>query len=364
MEKRIFANYLPGFHQDENNNLWWGNGFTEWDNVKNAIPLFKDHSQPKIPSLGYLSLDNKNDIAKQCLLAKEYNISGFIIYNYWYNGKKLLWKPIEVILDNPDIDIEYAICWANHDWTKSWTNRSGALDTLITQNYDVNHNCYLHAKYLSRFFNDKRYLRINDRPILQVYDMCPMSEIYLKELTNILLKNFNFDVLLLQTLRNPNEKKSELTNVNIYFQPSFSLKRDKKFINTIVNFTYKIPQSLKKRLFRLYDLLPESPTSIDYELTCNSVVEEYKNPVPNSILSLFIDFDNTPRYKKRARYFKNFSLNTFEKTLTSCLNLKSFGNLYIINAWNEWGEGMFLEPDKEFGLEKLEIIKKVINENL
>jgi hypothetical protein len=88
---------------------------------------------------------------------------------------------------------------------------------------------------------------------------------------------------------------------------------------------------------------------------------EYKNKKENSILSIFIDFDNTPRYKKRARYFYNFDLNKFEESLVQMLSKDSFGDIYVINAWNEWGEGMFLEPDQTYGFKKLEIIKRTIS---
>lgn len=356
-KKKIFANYLPGFHIDELNSKWWGKDFTEWKNVKCSVPLFVGHEQPKVPLLGYLNLSDYLDIKKQIDLARNYDISGFFIYNYWYDGVQILKKPLELILENKDLEIEFAICWANHDWTRSWTNRSAALDSLIIQEYEINENCYFHAKYLSAFFNDTRYLKINNRPVFQVYDLCKNAENYLLKLKDILFKKFNINVFLIQTLRSPQENKSNMADGFVYFQPSFSLIREESIINSIIKFTNKMPLFLKKFLYKLYDLMPDKPNSLDYEFICNRIIKEYKTPVSKSILSIFVDFDNTPRYKKRARYFKNFSLQTFESTLISCLECKSLDNIFIINAWNEWGEGMFLEPDEHFGFEKLKIIK-------
>lgn len=363
-KKKIFANYLPGFHIDELNNKWWGNNFTEWENVKKCKPLFIGHNQPKSPKLGYLDLSKYEDLKKQVDLARFYNISGFFIYNYWYNGVQILNKPLEVLLENKNLEIEFAICWANHNWTRSWTNRSGALDTLICQNYDINENCYLHAKYLASFFSDARYLTINERPVLQVYDLCESSEGYLIQLKNLLKNEFEFDLYLIQTLRSKGEKKSSLADSYVYFQPSYSLKRDDNLIDGLIKLTNRMPPIVKKNLYKLYDLMPDTPTSLDYNSICECILDEYNSPVANSILTMFVDFDNTPRYKNRARYFRNFSLDKFAQTLDSFLKIQSLDNIYIINAWNEWGEGMFLEPDEQFGYKKLEIVKNAMDNNI
>ena len=116
-----FAYYLPQFHEIEENNRWWGKGFTEWVNVKKAQPLFKGHKQPIIPlNKNYYNLENPNILVWQANLAKKYGVDGFIFYNYYFCGKKLLEKPAKILLKNNNIPMKFFFCWANHSWFRSW----------------------------------------------------------------------------------------------------------------------------------------------------------------------------------------------------------------------------------------------------
>src|ERR1700733_12829635 len=131
---KIVALYLPQFHEIPENNEWWGNGFTEWVNTKNSKPLFKGHYQPREPlNDNYYNLLDANTIAWQASLAKSYGLYGFCFYHYWFDGKKLLEKPAEILLNNTGIDLNYCFSWANESWVRSWDGRG--KDVLMQQNY-------------------------------------------------------------------------------------------------------------------------------------------------------------------------------------------------------------------------------------
>ena len=117
------ALYLPQFHTFPENDEWWGKGYTEWTAVRKAKPLFEGHRQPRIPqNENYYDLDNDGvkTLRWQADLAKKYGIYGFCFYQYWFNSKQLMEKPMETLRDNPDIDMNYCVCWANESWTRTW----------------------------------------------------------------------------------------------------------------------------------------------------------------------------------------------------------------------------------------------------
>lgn len=167
---KILALYLPQYHRIPENDNWWGEGFTEWINVKKGTPLFKGHYQPKIPlNNNYYDLsDGNGEVWRwQAELAREYGIYGFCIYHYWFEGKMLLEKPMEILLRRKDIDVNYCICWANETWRRTWYGLRN--EVLIEQTYGTEDDWKNHFKYLLPFFKDSRYIKIKNRPVIHIY---------------------------------------------------------------------------------------------------------------------------------------------------------------------------------------------------
>ena len=134
MRTKVIAFFLPQYHEIEENNKWWGEGFTEWTNVKSAKPLYRNHYQPKIPyEKKYYDLLQIDTLTKQAEIAAMYGVDGFCFYHYWFRGKKLLEKPIEMLLQHPEIKIEYCFSWANETWSRRWNGEAQCI--LIPQTY-------------------------------------------------------------------------------------------------------------------------------------------------------------------------------------------------------------------------------------
>ena len=159
---KIISFYLPQFHSIPENDKWWGKGFTEWVNVKKAKPLFNGHNQPHIPlNYNYYNLLDKKTLEWQVNLANKYGVYGFCFYHYWFNGKKLLEKPVEDFLNRKELNIHFCLCWANESWTNTWANGNSKI--IMEQKYGTKKDWKMHYEYLSTFFKDKRYISNNNK---------------------------------------------------------------------------------------------------------------------------------------------------------------------------------------------------------
>ncbi len=165
---KIIAFYLPQFHTIPENDDFWGKGFTEWTNVRNAKPLYEGHHQPVVPlNNHYYDLSDVSTMEWQADIARKYGVYGFCIYHYWIEGRKLLEKPLEQLLEHPEIPMRYCISWANHHWTDSW---AGTKKMLIAQTYGGKEDWDAHFDYFLPFFKDSRYITEDEKPLLLIFN--------------------------------------------------------------------------------------------------------------------------------------------------------------------------------------------------
>ncbi len=154
--------------------MWWGKGFTEWTNVRKAVPLFKGHVQPRVPAdLGYYDLRDPEVKDKQAKLAREAGVEGFCYYHYWFGGKQLLERPFNEVVETGEPDFPFCLCWANHTWSnKTWQRKSAVQKNsiLIEQTYPGYEDDVNHFMSLLDAFRDKRYIKVDGRLLFAVFD--------------------------------------------------------------------------------------------------------------------------------------------------------------------------------------------------
>ncbi len=346
---RAITFYLPQFHPIPENDKWWGKGFTEWINVVKARPNFKGHEQPHLPAdLGFYDLRVKETRLEQAELARRYGIHGFCFYYYWFAGKRLLYRPLEEILQSGEPDFPFCICWANENWTRAWDGRSG--EVLISQHHSEEDNRNF-IRSLFPFFLDRRYIHVNGRPLLLIYriDIIP-------------------DVRRAVELWRGECAMAGINNPYLVAVQSFGIGDPMPYgFDAAVEFP---------------------PHGTNYDWNCN---EKYRDRLLNPNFSghiididRFIDianqrelppyrlfrgvmprWDNTARRQDTSLIFVNTSPERYESWLArtveqTCRHLHGDERLVFINAWNEWAEGCHLEPDQKYGHAYLEATHRAL----
>lgn len=357
MNKRVIAIHLPQFYPFPENDEWWGKGFTEWRNVAKAKPRFWKHYQPHIPAdLGFYDLRLKEARIAQQKLAKQYGIYGFCYYHYWFNGKLIMEKPVEAMLNDPDETFPFMLCWANENWSRNWSG--GFNKTLIEQHYSEEDDI-AHFNYLLPFFKDQRYIKVNGKPVFCVYKahLFPNFEntakIWQRE-----AEKAGIELYICHFEAGESRNKKYMTptvNAAVEFQPMY-LGKFGRYSNLLYNISRKY---LHKELF---NKIVNYEKYVDYQCKLTNTIDYKRYP------SLCPSWDNSPR--RVNGHFFAFTHNTpdafkkwFEYVYTSFRPFSEEENFIFINAWNEWAEGNHLEPDLKNGTGFLQAIKEVIDAN-
>ncbi len=385
--KKVIAAYLPQFHTIPENDQWWGKGFTEWTNTKKAKPLFDGHYQPRTPlNENYYCLEDVTVMEKQAELAKKYGIFGFCYYHYWFkNGKKLLEMPVENMLKDKKVDIPFCLCWANEHWTRNWDG--GNKEIIAEQDYGTKNDWEQHFQYFLEFFKDERYITYDGKPLLILYkpEIIPALN-YMIQYWKKRMKQEGFPGLIvirqLPVTYYRNLYDDSNIDYTIKFEPIAAWTFDgiANGLNPVEKNRAKIVLQRKLKgllyakangLFNLYHTsrVNKQNTDIDsnrgQELEIMDFDEKWdtilnKEPYNDTLINgAFTSWDNTAR-NLNGKVVHGSTPQKFEKYMTELLKKPSPMDMIFMNAWNEWAEGAYLEPDEKYGYAYLEALNHAL----
>lgn len=349
---KILGTYLPAYHRIPENDKWWGDGFTEWDNVRSGKPYYPGHNQPVEPMNDwYYDLSQVSDLRRQAELARRYNVSGYLMYHYWFgNGRMLFEKPAELLLNNKDIDIEFCFCWANGSWVTTWHGRDP--EEIVKQEYPGERDWARHIEYLLPFFQDPRYSKIDNCPVFYFYRADENPE-YEKMIVfwDMYLKSKGFNGLYpVEFIFSQHKKLHSLkTKAVMEFEPLYSMYFD---ISKVELAKRAISKATHRIDYQSYDSM--------WEKILNRK-RTYKGK--KIIRGCCCRWDNSPRKEFDSMIMKGSSPEKFEEYLTRLLKSSREDvseDYLIVNAWNEWSEGAYLEPDKTSGFGYLEAVSNAM----
>ena len=367
---KIIAFYLPQYHAIPENDLWWGKGFTEWENLKSAKQLYEGHYQPRIPlNDNYYNLLDDEVKKWQIELAKENGIYGFCFYHYWFDGHLLLEKPLEQFLRNKELNIPFCFCWANPPWTKGCVSRSD--EVLIDQNYGGKEQWKAHFDYLLPFLIDSRYITNDGKPLIVIFapDQIGCIEEMLNYWQELAKENGMVGIdFAYQYIVNGNadNKYRKLFKYDIEFQPTYTLlntqhihkKTAENILRTIDNIVYRFSGR------KLSEFLIRKIRKYDYDEIWSKIIKQEPKD-EKSVPGVFVDWDNTPRRSNGGRVFTGGDPEKFQKYMTTqIIRTKEIykKDFMFLTAWNEWSEGCYLEPDEKYGDSYLKAVKSALME--
>ncbi|HEY1033760.1 MAG TPA: glycoside hydrolase family 99-like domain-containing protein [Pseudoxanthomonas sp.] len=323
----LVAFYLPQFHTIPENDAWWGKGFTEWRNVTRALPQFEGHYQPKLPGdLGFYDLRNVEVMHEQARLAREYGISAFCFYFYWFGGKTLLETPLRNWLNDKTIDLKFCLCWANEKWTRTWDGRGN--EVLIDQQHSPEDDIAF-IEYVAEYMRDPRYLRVDGKPMLLVYrpGLLPSADESASR-WRAWCEDHDIGAIHLVYVQSFDRTSPSLLGFDAatQFPPNFFEAQDVTATQQLINPEYR-GNILDWRALR-------SAAEADIDATV------YRG--------IATGWDNEARRPGRGRTFINSFPSEYQSwlgvALTKSIRADSRSPLIFVNAWNEWAEGTMLEP--------------------
>ena len=380
MKARVIALYLPQFHPIPENDEWWGPGFTEWNNVVKAKPLFKGHYQPRIPAdLGFYDLRLPEVREQQASLAREAGIEGFCYYHYWFgNGKQLLERPFNEVLASGKPDLPFCLCWANHDWTnKTWKKGSSLRrDSMIMKmHYDFDDHVE-HFKSLLPAFRDPRYIRVDGKPLFGIWAprKFPDIERFIELWRKMARENGLGDIHFVGYTENVRKTVRNEEGKQTYWDVNESGSVYREILNlgfdaVLSSGMYRAQTLCKGRLRTVISSFLNNNTPLpiafrsDYAKTMRHYyVEEdaWENVYP----TLMPQWDRTPRAGLQTNPLVDSTPEKFQKTIEEALQLIKTKTpehqILFLKAWNEWGECNYVEPDQKFGHGYIQAIRNAI----
>ncbi|WP_282349061.1 glycoside hydrolase family 99-like domain-containing protein [Pseudomonas sp. PS01301] len=348
---KAIAIYLPQYHTIPENDEWWGQGFTEWTNVRRGVPQYTGHYQPHIPhaDIGYYDLRDGQMLKYQARLAKESGIEGFCFYYYWFNGKRILETPTDKMLRSEEPDFPFCFCWANENWTRTWDG--GDHEILIGQEHSESSDLQFIIDLLDSF-RDSRYIKIDGKPLLIVYR--PMLLPNVKDTADLWRKVC---------------REQGIGEICLAFMQSFDSPHP---ADIGYDFAIQFPPlgTAAKDIANHQDLLEPGRFTGSVRDYRSMVADYTSSELGNNVWpGVSPSWDNTARRQERGHSWINSTPEFYCYWLSAAASKVSQTQprntrFVFINAWNEWAEGNHLEPDEKYGYAWLNATKRALMSNV
>jgi hypothetical protein len=351
----MVAFYLPQFFPTAENDQWWGKGFTEWTNTGKAKPLFCRHYQPKVPAdLGYYDLRVPQVREQQAALAAGAGIDGFCYWHYWFSGRRMLERVFTEVVDSGKPDYPFCLCWANHSWyAKTWSVKMPDR-LLIEQTYLGEEDYKAHFYELLPAFEDKRYMRVDNKPVFCIWDAeNPHISSFMQVWQRLAAANGLSDGFYFIAFSHKQERLRHLLSAG--------------FEGAIADYSLKAYSAgFAGEMRKVCKTLLHTPRLLSYRHYADYVLRHHPFAEHRFFPCILPNFDHTPRSGRKGLVLTHATPQAWRGFLHRLFDAMQeaggMSDFVFIKAWNEWGEGNYLEPDLRYGHGYLEALGEVLSE--
>jgi hypothetical protein len=360
----VLAYYYPQWHVDRTNVSMHGSGWTEWPLVRSARPRFAGHVQPKRPLWGAVDEANPATAGRVVDTALNHGIDGFIVDWYWYDNQPFLSRALDdgLLLADRMPEFRFALMWANHDWNDLFPARSTNPANLLPAPNSRYHARCAFQHVIERYLTHPSYWRVEGAPYFSIYDV-PAFVTGMGGVT-------------------------AAADVLAGFRASAAAAgAGDLHLNGVVNFQIADPGAMAGRLGfdsvthytwwhhpdAGFDTFPTTSYSTVHA-RARQVWREFETTLPVPYLpNVTVGWDPSPRTldwdMRREDGYPYTSLlvdNTPQavgaavRDAVSLVADRAGPRVVTINAWNEWTEGSFLEPEQQYGFGYLEAVRDAV----
>lgn len=350
---KLLAYYLPQYYPDKHNNKWWGRGSTEWTNVSKSMPQYLGQYQPRLPGeLGFYDLRVQENIYRQIELAEIYGIYGFCFYYYWFNGIRLLDLPFDNFINDKTIKFPFCICWVNESWTKQW---SGSSNTPLIE---VPKNVSSYKKFIEscyQLFEKENYITIDNKPILIIYKPfdVPERENVIEYWRSFVRRKLKKELYIIAAINTFGilEKTRYISGFDAVSE--FAPGPQVKYMNDITKMKKFVCEEFYGKVYDYKEFIEHKKYfNIKADKLYRAISPMWDNTARKKNKGMILDGATPELYK---RWLKDIIIETKN-------NKNLDDDIIFINAWNEWAEGAYLEPDLKWKYGYLEATRDAIIE--
>ena len=356
----VAAFYWPAYHYEPRSEFLFPEKTGEWEIIRNAVPKEEGHQQPKVPLWGYQDEANAEDMDLKIKTALEYGVNTFIFDWYWFEKEPFLESCInDGFLQANKERMNFYLMWANHDATTYWDVKNPRVDSVYWEGeVDREQFDIIVKRVISHYFKEPSYLKIEGEPVFCIYEL------------NTLMNGLGGPEKTREALDYFREKTIEAGFPGLHLQgilwealpstiegvPGDPIKSQDDVLSyfgfkSLTNYCWAHLQN------------PDG----DYEVWGDASVNMWDGFREQFSMTYFpnvtVSWDANPRFPFKAGYIHNSTPPKFEKYLIRAKNYIDANHIepkmITINAWNEWSEGSYLEPDTTWQYGYLEAVKNV-----